>query len=139
MFFLENQTFRATVSAFFFGWDQVSSKRRSLLLKASSNFTKRSAKPGGSVEQIFFGRKTPIVFLGEGSILDTPWKINMEHNNGGGWKMIFLLKRVIVRFHVWKIYILLGFLRGGKGRGCSWGTLRIPFGKIGEHRLVTLW
>ena len=20
-----------------------------------------------------------------------------------------------------------------KGRGCSWGTLRIPFGKIGEH------
>ena len=20
-----------------------------------------------------------------------------------------------------------------KGRGCSWGTLRIPFGKVGEH------
>ena len=33
---------------------------------------------------------------------------------------------------------IVGFLRGGcsvfKGRGCcSWGTLRIPFGKIGVH------
>ena len=32
---------------------------------------------------------------------------------------------------------IAGFLRGGvskmfKGRGCSWGTLRIPAGKIGE-------
>ena len=30
---------------------------------------------------------------------------------------------------------IVGFLRGGevfKGRGCSWGKLRIPFGKIGE-------
>ena len=35
-------------------------------------------------------------------------------------------------------YQILGFLRVLKGcffqgRGCSWGTLRIPFGKIGEH------
>ena len=30
--------------------------------------------------------------------------------------------------------VIIGFLRGGlsKGRGCSWETLRILFGKIGE-------
>ena len=33
-----------------------------------------------------------------------------------------------------KTRIVIEFLRGGvkTGRGCSWGTLRIPFGKIGE-------
>ena len=38
---------------------------------------------------------------------------------------------------IFKIYQLgvVGLVRGGgvkKGWGCSWGTLRIPFGKIGE-------
>ena len=31
---------------------------------------------------------------------NTPPKTNMEHNHGGGWKIIFLSKWVICRFHV---------------------------------------
>ena len=41
----------------------------------------------------------------------------------------------LLEFRHQKIDHLIGFLRVPgvfKGRGCSWGTLRIPFGKIGE-------
>ena len=33
-----------------------------------------------------------------------------------------------------EIHLFVGFFSGGvvKGRGCSWGTLGIPAGKIGE-------
>ena len=32
-----------------------------------------------------------------------------------------------------QVYYIVGFLRGGVHRGGgNWGTLRIPFGKIGE-------
>ena len=35
--------------------------------------------------------------------------------------------------------IIVGFLRGGYSRGGgNWGTLRIPFGKIGVHLKGTL-
>ena len=51
---------------------------------------------------------------------------------GGKWRK----KNRSFRF-IFKIYQLgvVGLVRGGgvkKGWGCSWGTLRIPFGKIGE-------
>ena len=44
----------------------------------------------------------------------TPWKIDMERNNGGGWKMMLLFKGVIFRFNM---LVVRGFwYKGGIAR-----------------------
>ncbi len=51
--------------------------------------------------------------------LDPP-KFNIEPQNEGGWKMMFLFKGVIFRFHVsfrWCIYIFIHFLQGLESSG----------------------
>ena len=48
-----------------------------------------------AVIQVIFHR----IPMGMVSTNGTPLKIIMEHKNGGGWKMIFLFKQVLFRFH----------------------------------------
>ena len=76
-------------------------------------FSLRESPPGANLQRTFQQLSAPagcdtkaviqVIFhripMGMVSTNGTPLKIIMEHKNGGGWKMIFLFKQVLFRFH----------------------------------------